>query len=640
MRLVRWAVLASVAVIVCGAAYSFRNEVAHKLGLSGTANAAEQGSSSPAASAQPQGRRGRANPAGAVPVVTVTVTAKPMPILVEAVGTVQAIASIQIKPRLDSQIMKVLVEEGALVKEGDMLFELDQRSLKAQLAQIEAQIRKDQAQVAQTKRDSSRSEDLLGKGAATVVARDTNMTLQKAAEAQLESDEAMRTNILTQLSFTEIKAPVSGRIGSIPNKAGTIKSTLWTGGVDIRYQPQPNLTGVLSLNPDFSQVESAITDINFNYNKKFLADNRPFFQEGSAYFGKNTSYFYSNDVPNFDYGAKLFTRTTGYQLGALVTRAPEARTDYAVNVQREIDSTHKIGGIVVGTDQSAYRNTLAAINAEGRETSGLIYGFDGALTRTAGAPGDGSYVQGTLGWQRDFWTAYLFGSQYTTNFFPADGLLDADLPDTRGVTGYLSYSRDFGVGPIREMTGSATWKVRDTGDGDLQRNYAYVGGTIEFRNEIRLGLFWTGGQYRPVGSVPGAWSTTINHDHYLTASADFNTRSSRLGYGVSCSSGSAGGGPYDYCNLYGWTRPTATTFVNVSLERANSFGRTEQYVVSAGWDITPRHGLYTRYIWNDGSQLRVAYTFHVSERMDFFAVLNTQPGLPTQLSAKLVVTLP
>ena len=221
MRLVRWAVLASVAVIVCGAAYSFRNEVAHKLGLSATANAAEQGSSSPAASAQPQGRRGRANPAGAVPVVTVTVTAKPMPILVEAVGTVQAIASIQIKPRLDSQIMKVLVEEGALVKEGDMLFELDQRSLKAQLAQIEAQIRKDQAQVAQAKRDSSRSEDLLGKGAATVVTRDTNMTTQKAAEAQLESDEAMRTNILTQLSFTEIRAPVSGRIGSIPYKVGT-----------------------------------------------------------------------------------------------------------------------------------------------------------------------------------------------------------------------------------------------------------------------------------------------------------------------------------------------------------------------------------------------------------------------------------
>lgn len=225
MRLVRWAVLASVVVAACGAAFAYRHEVAHKLGLSALASASERSGSSPAASAQPQGRRGRANPGGAVPVVVITATSKPMPILIEAVGTVQAIASIQIKPRLDSQIMKVLVEEGALVKQGDMLFELDQRSLKAQLAQIEAQIRKDQAQVAQAKRDSSRSEDLLGKGAATVVSRDANITALKAAEAQLESDEAMRQNILTQLTFTEIRAPVSGRIGSIPNKAGTTVRT-------------------------------------------------------------------------------------------------------------------------------------------------------------------------------------------------------------------------------------------------------------------------------------------------------------------------------------------------------------------------------------------------------------------------------
>lgn len=220
MRLVRWAVLAVVAVVACGAAWQYRSEVAQKLGLGTPAIAAETGPS-PAAGAQPQGRRGRANPGGAVPVVTTTIAPKSMPILIEAVGTVQAIASIQIKPRLDSQIMKVLVEEGALVKEGDLLFELDQRTLKAQLGQIEAQIRKDQAQVAQAKRDSTRSEDLLGKGAATIVARDTSMTALKAAEAQLESDEAMRQNILAQLSYTEIRAPVSGRIGSIPSKAGT-----------------------------------------------------------------------------------------------------------------------------------------------------------------------------------------------------------------------------------------------------------------------------------------------------------------------------------------------------------------------------------------------------------------------------------
>ncbi len=231
MRIVRLAVLTTLVVAVCGAAYVYRDEVAkrlgvdlaQRLGLGASAKAAEQASgSSPAAMAQPPGRRGRANPAGAVPVVVTAIEKKPLPVVVEAVGTVQAIASIQIKPRLDSQIMKVNVEEGALVKEGDLLFELDNRTLKAQLGMIEAQIRKDQAQIAQAKRDTERADGLLNKGAGTVVSRDSTITNLKSLEAQLEADEASRQSTLTQLSYTEIRAPVSGRIGSISSKAGAI----------------------------------------------------------------------------------------------------------------------------------------------------------------------------------------------------------------------------------------------------------------------------------------------------------------------------------------------------------------------------------------------------------------------------------
>src|SRR5262249_40886451 len=211
----RWAVLASVVVVVGGAAYTYRAEVAEKLGFGTPANAA---SASPAAAAQPQGRRGRANPAGPVPGVVTSVAPKPMPIIIEAVGTVQAIASIQLKSRIDSQIMKIHAEEGALVKEGDLLFELDARTLRAQLGQIEAQIRKDQAQLEQAKRDTARAGELVSKGAGTVVQRDTNFTTEKAASAQLEADEAMRQNILAQISYTEIRAPVSGRIRSIPHQ--------------------------------------------------------------------------------------------------------------------------------------------------------------------------------------------------------------------------------------------------------------------------------------------------------------------------------------------------------------------------------------------------------------------------------------
>lgn len=221
MSRVRLAVFAVIVVAVGGAAYVYRDEVAQRLGLGATASAAEKASSSPAAMAQPQGRRGRANPGGAVPVVVTSVEPKAMPIIIEAVGTVQSISSVQLKSRLDSQIMKVHVEEGALVKEGDLLFELDARTLKAQLAQTEAQIRKDQAQLEQAKRDTVRAADLLTKGAGTVVQRDTNLSLQRALEAQIDADEAMRQNILTQITYSEIRAPVSGRISSIPYKAGT-----------------------------------------------------------------------------------------------------------------------------------------------------------------------------------------------------------------------------------------------------------------------------------------------------------------------------------------------------------------------------------------------------------------------------------
>lgn len=227
MGFVRAAVFVSI-VAIGGAAYIYRDDVIRVggpyIGM-GTAAKTAEAQASPAAGAQPQGRRGRANPGGAVPVVVMPVTRDAMPVMVDAVGTVQSIASVQIKPRMDSQIMKVNVEEGALVKEGDILFELDARTLKAQLGQIEAQIRKDQAQVTQARRDLQRNEELLAKNAGTVVQRDNANTALKAAEAQLEADEAARASVQTLLTYTEIRAPVSGRIGSIANKAGAVVRT-------------------------------------------------------------------------------------------------------------------------------------------------------------------------------------------------------------------------------------------------------------------------------------------------------------------------------------------------------------------------------------------------------------------------------
>jgi membrane fusion protein, multidrug efflux system len=163
-----------------------------------------------------------ANAARSVPVVTNKVERKSVPITLDAVGTVQAIASIPIRARIDSQVSAVHVEEGAQVKAGDLLFTLDARTQLALHEQSTAQIQKGEALLEQAKRDLARSEDLLARNVGSSVQRDSVMTLMRVQEAQLIADRAQRQNLATMLKYTEIRAPVSGRIGSIAAKIGTV----------------------------------------------------------------------------------------------------------------------------------------------------------------------------------------------------------------------------------------------------------------------------------------------------------------------------------------------------------------------------------------------------------------------------------
>lgn len=439
--------------------------------------------------------------------------------------------------------------------------------------------------------------------------------------------------------WTLLPYVLAGR--NIPDRDGDLRSGYATGGVDIRYEPRRNLTGVVSLYPDFSQIESSITDIDFSYTEKALSDPRVFFQEGSAYFGRNDAYFYSNRIPDFRYGGKAFARPGPNQLGALVTRASDDRTDYVFTYERQFDRTHRVGGLIVGTDQADLRNSLYVLRAYGRQPRGFEYAFDGALTRTSGAGGDGNYLRGKLGWSSDHWSVGGTLDRYTTFYSPRNGLLASDLPDTQGGNAFLNYYRDFGPAAIREATGTVSWTDRRTGDGRLQRRNLYVGGSIESRQEVKLSLYYSDGRYRPVGDAPGVWSETVNDDHYWTASLDFDTRRSRLGYGVSYSDGFLGGDDYRYGVAYIWGRPTRTTFISLTAEKLENFGTYRQSVLSGGWDVSTLHELVARYVHADyGDQFRVAWTWRARKNVDLFTVYDWSESVPYKLSAKVVVTLP
>lgn len=184
----------------------------------------------------------RRGPGIAVNVHEVKPTA--VPITFSAVGTVQPLASVALKARVDTQIVSIEVEEGAKVKVGDLLIRLDDRTLKAQLAQMEAQVAKDDAQVAQAERDVARYEDLLARKIGTEVQKDTAITQLKALRAQREADAAQALNIKTQLGFTEIRATIPGRIGSIAAKPGALVRSADTVAIATINQVDPILVAV------------------------------------------------------------------------------------------------------------------------------------------------------------------------------------------------------------------------------------------------------------------------------------------------------------------------------------------------------------------------------------------------------------
>ena len=184
---------------------------------------------SQAAATNPEGGSGTGgtqNRAPAVAVVPGQVERKPMPVVLDTVGAVQPVASVSIRPRIDSQIVQIHVKEGDAVKTGDPILSLDARSIEAQIRQAEAAIEKDSAQIAQSQRDLARIETLLTTNVASRQQADTARTALAMHQATLAADLATLENLKVLRTYYDIRSPVDGRIGSIPLKVG---STVRTG---------------------------------------------------------------------------------------------------------------------------------------------------------------------------------------------------------------------------------------------------------------------------------------------------------------------------------------------------------------------------------------------------------------------------
>jgi RND family efflux transporter MFP subunit len=149
----------------------------------------------------------------AVPVRVISVTQEDVPRFVTGIGSVLSLQSVVIRPQVDGILTKVLVKEGQQVKAGDLLATIDDRSIRAALEQAKAQLSQSQAQLNQANVDLKRYKLLTVDNSIPKQQYDQQQALVEQLKATALGNQASINAAQVQLSYTQIRSPVTGRVG-------------------------------------------------------------------------------------------------------------------------------------------------------------------------------------------------------------------------------------------------------------------------------------------------------------------------------------------------------------------------------------------------------------------------------------------
>jgi membrane fusion protein, multidrug efflux system len=192
---------------------------------------------SQSASAQPQ--QGQSTGPAPIVVSVTPVKRADFPIVLQSIGQVQAYNTVLVRARVDGQIMKIAFNEGQMVKQGDLLAQIDPRPFQAALDQAVAKKSQDEANLANAKLDLARYSTLAKQDFATKQQLDTQNAMVLQLTASIAADAAAIDAARTQLDYTTIRAPISGRAGfRLIDEGNLVNAGQQTGIVSIA-QLQP-----------------------------------------------------------------------------------------------------------------------------------------------------------------------------------------------------------------------------------------------------------------------------------------------------------------------------------------------------------------------------------------------------------------